>query len=190
MSAYFWPPVKPADISMCWHICQHLDVLAYISASRYFNTFASTGTNVLTYVGIFLNTSRMCQHLNALAYVSVSEYADICNNTFFIVLTNMQTYPDADIYVDILRCQHECWHIEMPAYYSRDAEIYVNTVCRVLANMPTYWDADIYMIYVNTLRCRHILLVVRNMPTYMPTLLSSCWQIWQHIQMPTYMLTH
>ena len=151
---------------MCRHICRHLDISTHLPATEaYMCHVVRQHKNKC--VGIFLNTSRMCQHLNALAYVSVSEYAGICDNTFVIVLTNMQTYPDADIYVDILRSQHECRHIEMPAYYSSDAEICVNTIFRVLANMPTYWDADIYMIYVNTLRCRHILLVVRNMPTYM-----------------------
>ena len=61
------------------------------------------------------------------------------------------------------------WHVLMPTF------------------MSTHQDADRY---ANTLRCWHILLVVRNIPTYMSAHLFLCWQICWHVQKPTYMSTH
>ena len=51
---------------------------------------------------------HICQHIEMLAHsTSGDNYADICVNTFVLVLTNMMTCSDADIYADTLRC----WHI-------------------------------------------------------------------------------
>ena len=63
-----------ADISMCWRICQHLDVSTYMSAFGYVNILASTRTNVLAYMSAYSSPLvecadismcwHVCQHLN------------------------------------------------------------------------------------------------------------------------------
>ena len=98
MSAYFSPLVECADISMCWHMCQHLDLSAYMSASGHVNILASTRTNVLTYMSTYLSPlvecvgmpmcCHVCQHLDVSAYMSASGHVNTLTGTRTNVLTH------------------------------------------------------------------------------------------------------
>ena len=182
-------------------MCQHLNVLVYMSASWCVVIYVGiwTSQHICLHknkcVDIYTDTPRfwrICQNIELWAHsTSCDEYANIYVNTFILVLADMMTYSNADIYASTLKCRYIllvmenmptrmpthlflwwqiCWYVQLPTY------------------MPTHQDADIY---ANTLRCRHILLVVRNMPTYMSTHFFRVLANMQtYSQMPTYMSTY
>ena len=150
---------------MRWHICQHIDVSAYVSASEHVSILTSTGTNMLTcpdadiYADTFNQWWEICRHICQQIRSCAGKYADMsrwrhlfrnikiltyipalrCRH-IILVVGNMLTYMSPHLFV----CRQIFWHVQMPTY------------------MPTNQDADIH---ANTLRCRHILLVVISMPT-------------------------
>ena len=184
---------------MCWHIYRHLDISTHLPAqeqmcwhmSAYFSTLAEC-------VSILMHW-HMCRYLNMPTYVTT---------LFVIVLTNMQTYPDADIYVDILRfywwseiCRHICKYIYSCAgkyigmsrcrHLNADTSRCWHTCQHVeMATHSTSCEEYVDNMSADILRCRHI---IPEMPKYMSTQFVGCWQICRHIEMPTYtwyMSTH
>ena len=134
ISAYFSPIVECADISMCWHMYQHLDVSTIMSASGHVNTFASTRTHVLTCMSAYLSPLVEC------AYISM-----------------------CGIYVSILMCRHICRHLDMLTYLSAGTNMLTymlaclaTRICRHLI-MSALWSASKCVgIYVGVWICRHI----------------------------------
>ena len=84
------------NLNVLAHICQHLDVSAYMSASGYVNIFASTISNILTYIGAYFS-SQICVGIL------------MCWHVWRHL--NMPTYSDTNMNVDTLGCWHKCRHM-------------------------------------------------------------------------------
>ena len=123
-----------ANISRCWHICQHIEMSAH-STSGEENADIYVNTYICFCDGQYADISR-CRHIwwhiKMLTYMSTHWDADtfyegwLYVNTFVRVLANVLTCPDADIYADMSRCRHICWHIKM------------------LTHMSTHWDVGTF----------------------------------------------
>ena len=143
---YLSPLVECADISMCWHICQHLDVsygsvYVYMSASGHVNILASTRTNMLTYMSAYLSplASRMCRHLYVFGiYFNILMCRHICRHLDMSTYFGQHKNKCVDMYVGIFATTRginrhlNVWACVSASWYT---DIYVNTFFRVLANM-------------------------------------------------------
>ena len=142
MSAYFPLQEEYVGISMCRHLCHHLNMLAYMSASEY--------------VGIVERADiSTCWHKYIYLYIYIYIYTYICIYIYkpasWCVGISVGIWPAQEQI-----CRHICQHIEMSAHSTRGknyTNINVSTFVLVLANMLTCRIADIY---VDTSRCWHM----------------------------------
>ena len=208
VSACFSQLVEYAEMSMCWHVCQHLVVLAYMSASGHVNIFVSIRTNLYTHTYIYIYMSlyssplaecadtstcwHVCQHLVVSAYIYICRHWDL--SVYLPAQQQMCWY-----YVGILiTTSRMCRHLKVLACMSASwcVGIYVGiwtcqNICR-----HTNKCGDIYVSIFPTTRiiCRHLnagiyvrILIFRNkcrhldMSAYLPAQERICWHICRHI---------
>ena len=180
----------PAQQQMCWYyvgilittsrMCRYLKVLACMSASWCVGIYVGIWTcqNICRhtnkcgdiYVSIFPTTRIICRHLNAGIYVRILIFRNKCRHL------DMSAYLPAQERICWHMCRHKCQHLDMSTYLFLCWSICWHV--QMPTHMPTHQYADIY---VNALRCGHILLVVINMLTNLSTHLLLCCPICWHI---------
>ena len=144
-----------AETTRCWHTCQHIEVSAHsASGEEYSDIYICVCVKICSYADKYVDMSR-CRH--------------ICQHNK--MLTYMPTHRHFCIFYQLWEI---CWHISQ--HICSCASQYVDmSRCRHICQ-------HIKMLtYANILKCRHILLVVINMPTYMSTHLFLWWPICWHV---------